>query len=582
MRGAVRSVAAAALLLGAALAFAQDDPKADPLDPIRPQMEAQDKLVGEGKADVAVSQARELAKDGTAESWYLLGRALGNAAIGRGGGKPSEAGLRFLDESRECFEKSKEAGGLTYAPAHLGLGRIARFRGDLILGAAASGNEKARTAAEAAAKDEFDAAVKEYRQALQISKCFKSAAIELAQTLWQMRLPSDAEYVLHQFLSERPNDSEARLLLGMLKLQRKRFLEAEPEFRAVLSSDPSNGGARKLLAADLMYQDKFAESAEHWEMVRKADPKDEEAYVSLFRIYRQLKKNDDAAAVLDDLLRELPGTDAAKWAGKLLDERKADPAAWDAPAQDSPETLVRRLDSPDPNVVQKALEEMRDYKWPALPAAVYRLLLRESGTPGQRLAAVRLIGDLGDPQTLTILEILLAHPTEREPDAAVRKEVAHAISRLPTDAIVPIEYEALADPDPDVREWAVQGFAARTGKWFRADLTVRTADADWPSELALYRKWWGTTSASTAKRNAVVALAALYGRVEKGSKVRVARYALPAMDDPIEATWRAGYDFFRAVAFVTFGGDKGPIEEAERARITAEARAWLAAQTGTK
>lgn len=551
-------LAAAALALGAIAAFADDDSKVDPLEALKAELAAQDKLVEEGKAEIAVTAARAQAKEGTPENWYLLGRALGNAALAKNGGKPSEEAIRVLDESRDCFEKAKEAGGLIYAPAHLGLGRVARFRGDL------------------------DTAISELRQALRISNNFKAAAIELAQTLWEKRLPSDAEYVLHQFLGERPNDSEARLLLGMLKLQRKRFLEAEPEFRAVLSTDPGNSGARKLLAADLMYQEKFKESAEHWEMVRNADPRDEEAYVSLFRIYRQLKQNEDAAAVLNDLVRELPGTDPARWATKLLDDLKADPKSWDAPEASTPETLVQRLKSPDPNVVQRTLEEMRNYKWPALPADVYRLLLRESGTPGQRLAAMRLIGDLGDPQTVTILEILLAHPTEREPDPAVRKEVAHAISRLPTDAIVPILYEALSDPDPDVREWAVQGFAARTGKWFRADLNVRTADADWPAELALYRKWWGTTSSSTAKRNAVIALAALYSRVEKGSKVRVARYGLPAMDDPIEATWRAGYDFFRAVAFVTFGGDKGPVEEAERTRITSEARTWLADQPGPK
>lgn len=563
MRTLATICAAAALWLGACVmaapaALADDDPKADPLDPLRAAMQTQDRLVSDGKAGVAVTDARELAKEGTPEAWYLLGRALGNAAISKNGGKPTEESMLLLDEARECFEKSKEAGGLIYAPAHLGLGRVARFRGDL------------------------DTAIAELRQALRISKNFKAAAIELAQTLWEKRLPSDAEYVLHQFLAERPNDAEARLLLGMLKLQRKRFLEAEPEFRAVLSSDPANANARKMLAADLMYQEKFEESSEHWEMVRKADPKDEEAYVSLFRIYRQLKKNDQAVAVLEDLVRELPGTEPGRWGTKLLDQYKADPKSWDAPDTSSPETLVRRLDSTDPNVVQRTLEEMRNYKWPALPAAVYRLLLRESGTPGQRLAAVRLIGDLGDPQTVTILEILLLHPTEREPDAEVRKEVAHAISRLPTDAIVPIEYEALSDPDPDVREWAVQGFAARTGKWFRADLTVRTPDADWPAELALYRKWWGSTSSSTAKRNAVNALATLYGRVEKGSKIRVARYALPAMDDPIEATWRAGYDFFRAVTFVTFGGDKGAVDEAERQRITAESRTWLAEQTGPK
>jgi hypothetical protein len=137
----------------------------------------------------------------------------------------------------------------------------------------------------------------------------------------------------------------------------------------------------------------------------------------------------------------------------------------------------------------------------------------------------------------------------------------------------------LDDADADVREWAVKGIADRTGKWFRADLAKRTDVKDWPAELALYRRWWASSSASLAKRNAALAMATLYGQIEKNSKSRVARYALPAMDDPNESTWRAGYELFRSLTFVTFGTEKGPTDAAERARITQEARKWLDGQT---
>lgn len=549
-----RALAAIVVALSIASAFAQDDPKGDPLEPLKPAMAEQDKLVDSGKAQAAVAWARERAKDGTPESFYLLGRALGNWAVKVAEDKRKEEANKILDEARESFEKSKEAGGLLYAPAHLGLGRVDRFKGDL------------------------DGAVNELRQALRISKNFKAAALELAQTLWEKKLPSDAEYVLYQFLGERPDDAEARLLLGMLKLQRKRFAEAEPEFRAVLSTDPANQGARKFLAAVLMYQEKFKESAEHWEMVRAANPKDDEPYITLYHIYKQMKMRPEAVGVLNDLARELPGTEPARRAKAILKQLEDDPKLWDAAEEDTPEALAARLDSKDEAVVLKTLEKMRMYKWPALPAAVYHSLLKDEGTPAIRLAAVRLIGDLSDPQTLTILEILLLHPVEREQDTATREEVAHAMSGLKTDAIVPMLFEVLTDPDGTLREWAVQGIAARTGKWFRTDLTTRTEDKDWPAELELYRRWWASSSASLAKRNAALAMAALYGRVEKGSKARVGRYALPAMDDANEATWRAGYDLFRAVTFVTFGADTGAADAAERTRITQEARKWLEEQ----
>jgi tetratricopeptide (TPR) repeat protein len=555
-----------AIVLAASVACGQDDqrhgpvpdPKADPLDPLKEAMDEQDRMVDAGKAAAAVDVAKERAKDGSAASWYLVGRALGNQAVSISEAARAEESNRLLEEARLAFEKSKEAGGLLYAPAHLGLARVQRFKKDL------------------------DGAADELRQALRISRNFKAAALELAQTLWQKRLPSDAEYVLYQFLGERPNDAEARLLLGMLKLQRKRFAEAEPEFRHVLAADPGNVAAHKLLAADLMYQEQYDKSVEHWEFVRTATPKDDEAYTMLFNIYKRLRKKDEGIAILKAMIENLPGSEHARLAKSRLEELEKNPALWDLAEEETPEALVERLKSKDSAVVLKTLERMRMYKWPALPGDVYRFLLKEESDRAIRLAAVRLIGDLADPQTLIILEILLLHPAERENDAATRGEVAHAISRLQSDAILPMLFELLDDPSGEVREWSVQGIASRTGKWFRADLAKRTEDKDWPAERELYRKWWTSSSASLVKRQAMKAMAELYGKVERNNKGRIGRYALPAMDDPVEATWRAGYDFFRAATFVTFGSDKGDVPPEERRRIAAEARKWIDEQAQAK
>jgi tetratricopeptide (TPR) repeat protein len=586
---ALAVVAAAACVAPASVgvtgtALAQEAAPVDPLAPLKEAMAEQDRLVDVGKAEDAVVAARDRAKDGTAESYYLLGRALGNVAVKRIDAKREGDALRLLDEAAEAFDKSQEAGGLTYAPAHLGRARVARFRFSIGARRIEQMDPKEREPYVEDVKHDLDQAIKEYRAALQVAKAWKEAALELAQTLWERQLPGDAEFALHQFLTSRPNDVDARMMLGMLKLQRKRFEEAEREFRAVLSADASHAAARKCLAADLMYQEKFTESAEHWEIVRRQSPKDDEPYITLFHVYRQLKKKEQALAVLSDAVRELPGSEAARRAKAILEELEKDPSAWDAQDEESAKALVARLESPDADVVRQTLEKMRGYRWPALPAAVYRLLLRqdELATEAlrrthalQRLAAVRLMLDLADPQTLTILEILLAHPKEREPDSDVREEVAHAISRLPTDAVVPILFEALGDGDPDIREWAVQGIAARTGKYFRPDLTVRSTDKDWPEELACLRRWWQSGSASEAKRSSAVALAAIYGRVEQGSKARVARYALPALDDASESAWLAGYDLFRALTAETLGWAARPASAEERQRFAADAHAWI-------
>lgn len=580
-----RAAVLAGLLVLAAAAtspcLATDDP-GSPLAPLAEAMAEQDALADAGKADDAVAAAREKAKDGTPESHYLLGRALGNAAVRRlESGRAEEVG-KLLDEATRSFERAQEAGGLTYAPAHLGLARVSRFKCEIGLRRAAPLKDGARAAAVDEARRELDAAIREYRAALQISKTFKEAAIELAQALYERQLAGEAEYALYEFLKERPDDADARLLLGMLKLQRKRFAEAEPEFRNVLSAQPDNVGARKMLAADLMYQEKYEESADHWEIVRSATPKDGECYVSLFTIYRHLRKKDQALAILDALERELPGSEHARRARSLLDEFAKDPTAWEPEDPSSPDSLVRRLESTDPDTVLKTLWKMRALEWPALPANVYRLLLRDRGTAEQRLAAVRLIADLADPQTLTILEVMLAHPTEREPDPGVRAEVARATALLPSDATVPVLVEMLADADAAVREWAVQGIALRTGRYFRADLEVPTEAKDWPEELALYRRWWTSTSASAIKRSAALRMSEIFGRVERASRARIARYALAAMEDPIESTWRAGYDLFRSMTFVTFGADRGKAPPDERERVAREARAWVEQNAGAK
>jgi tetratricopeptide (TPR) repeat protein len=562
-----------ALVVGAGVcatslvAFAQDD--ADPFDALRAPMAEQDRLFTQKRGAEAIAAAREKAKADTQDGWFLLGRALVLSAIQRAesqmpkspppeGAPPPEMkfdsdGTRLLDEAREDFERSKEAGGLLYAPAHYGAARVAY------------------------AKKEYDRAIEELRQALRISKGFEGAAILLAQSLWEKGLDGDAEFTLYKFLEGKPKNVGAHLLLGKFKYAKHLYPQAEPEFRAAVGQAPDNVEARQYLAMTLLNQEKLAESAQHWETVRRALPKDDQSYVFLFKIYFKLKKRDLATVVLNDCVRERPdGPFGAPWANAMLEQMKADPKQFDGPGGVSLDDIKRRLDSKDHAEVLKALEDLRPLRLSVLPHRVYALFYDPNSTPAERLAAVRLVVDLAEPQTLGVLEVMLAHPSERERDVAVRQETAHAISVLPTDAIVPVLFEALSDGDVEVREWAVKGIAARTGKYFRSDLGVRTPADQWPAEHQLYMKWWGSTSASAAKRSAMQALDEIYGPIEKGSKARVARYALPAMEDPIEATWRAGYDVFRMLTFRTWGAEQGIVVQSERQRITNEARQWLA------
>ena len=545
----LRVVAVVATLFCGALACAQDGFS----DELERAMSVQDDLAERGEFDKMVRDARAGARAGSPDSWYLLGRALGNVALSKQRDDDAKGFQASLGEAREAFETAKELGGMLYEPAFLGLARCARFEGDLV------------------------GAERDLRQALRISPAFKAASLELAQVLWERGLHADAELELHRLLEQSPDDTDARMLLGSLKVTRKRWSDAEREFRTVIATHPDNVPARKLLGTALMFQDKMLEASEHWELVRAASPKDDEAYITLFQIYKSLEDEARARIVLNALITENPDSAAATRARSTLAAMDADPAYFTGRVIDenSPERLVARVEKGDEAERVRALNDMRDFEWKALPGVVYKMLAPAESSPPVRRAALQLIGAHGDPRTVPLVEIILFHPAERDPSLEVRRAAAQALVDITTDAAVPLLYRLLDDPDVDVREAGVRGLAARTGKWFRGDLDVVTPVTEWPTELESYRAWWTSPSGAVAKRRAMERMVEVFAHLRRGRN-RLAGYAMDGMDDSSERTWIAGYALFRALTTQTFGSESGFVSEDERKRITAEAQRWIA------
>jgi len=515
-------------------------------------MARQDELADAGKIDQMIAEARKGSDKGTPDSFYLLGRALGNKALGMKRAGRNKDFMELIEQAREAFATAKELGGLLYAPGFLGLARCARFEDDRV------------------------EATRQLKQALRVAPGFKTAALELAQVLWEQELYADAELELHRLLEKHPDDADARMLLGSLKVTRKRWSDGEREFRAVLSRDPENIAARKLLGTCLMFQEAFEESAEHWEMVRAAEPTDDEAYVTLFHLYRRQQNVEKARSVLEALIVELPDSEAANRARHTLEQIEKDPTYFlGAKTVEGPEQLIQQVEHGTDEERVRGLQKMRDFEWDSLPGVVYRMLSPKEAPPSVRRAALQLIGVHADPRTVPLVEILLFHPKERDPSIEVRRTAARALELLPTDAAVPMLMRLLADPDVDVREAGVRGIASRTGKWFRMDLEEVTPATDWPAELGSYRDWWVSSSGSIAKRRAVEQMVELFGHLRRGRNRLAGQYALEAMDDSRERTWRAGYALFRALTQATFGSERGPVSAEERQKITDEARAWV-------
>lgn len=545
----------ALLVLAAVLALAPLGARAEDggfSEALQRAMDLQDQQAERGELEQMLQEARAGARSSSPDAGYLLGRALGNAALEKQRTGDKKGFQELLAEARDAFETAKELGGLLYAPAFLGLARCSRFESDL------------------------ERAERDLRQALRVAPGFKPAALELVQVLWERGLHADAELELHRLLEKTPDDVDARMLLGSLKVTRKRWGEAEREFRTVLAAHPDNVPARKLLGTALMFQNKLEEAASHWEMVRAAAPEDDEPYITLFQIYRGLEDEENARTVLAALIAALPDSEAANRARNTLQAMDADPAYFTGRVVDenSPERLVERAEKGDEAERIKALVAMRDFEWKALPGIAYKLLSPKEGTPPVRRAVLQLIGDHGDPATIPLLEILLFHPKEQDPSLEVRRAAARALAAIPTDAGVPLLYLLLSDPDVEIREAGVRGLASRTGKWFRDDLDTVTPAESWPAELASYRAWWGSPSGSVAKRKAMEAMAKSFAHIRRG-RPRLTGYAVMGMEDANERTWAAGYALFRAFSGETFGAESGAVDEAERTRITDEARRWF-------
>lgn len=525
---------------------------ATPVDPLGPEvhaaMDAQDRLVAAGRLDELVRVAEEGARAGTADSYYLLGRAHGNVALHYREQDRADLFQEHIGRARDAFEEARSIGELVYAPSHLGLARCARFAGEL------------------------DEAIRELRRALDLEPSFKAAVLELAQTYLEKRLHQDAELVLIRFLESHPRDTEARLLLGIIQSSQKHWSEAEREFRQVLQQRPNDTDARKMLASSLMFQERYEDAAREFESVRRANAAGEDVYVTLFELYRRLRKKPEAEQILREITRRFPGTEAATRAAAVLEELRRDPNALEGRV-DPRESIVERLKSADPKELESALREMQEYDWEALPADVYRVLSPDVGSPLVRQLAVKLIGDHGDIRTLTLLEILLSHPEEKDPAIEVRRAAARAIAGMKSDAVVALLYPSLDDPDMEIREAAVRGIADRTGKYFRTELATATPAAEWGEERQLYHRWWNSDSASIAKRRSLEAIQELFLHLQDGRK-RLTVYALMGMRDRNPTTWRVGYDLFRKLSYASFGYENGDIGPEERGRVTRQAENW--------
>jgi tetratricopeptide (TPR) repeat protein len=108
-----------------------------------------------------------------------------------------------------------------------------------------------------------------------------------------------AEESLWAILSSDPNNSEALLLLGMVRGEQQRYAEAEVLFQRVGQLDPRSAQARTFLGKIYLTENKISEATEQYKQALELDPRNVEIEVMLAKLQAAAGEFSDALATLD-------------------------------------------------------------------------------------------------------------------------------------------------------------------------------------------------------------------------------------------------------------------------------------------
>jgi len=107
-----------------------------------------------------------------------------------------------------------------------------------------------------------------------------------------------AENSIWKVLSSDPNNSDALLLLGMVRSDQQRFAEAETLFNRVLQLDPNSAAAHLNLGKSYLAEKKLANAMDEYQKAGQLLPHDVEVHVTLARLYAA---NGEFASALSSL-----------------------------------------------------------------------------------------------------------------------------------------------------------------------------------------------------------------------------------------------------------------------------------------
>jgi protein O-mannosyl-transferase len=147
------------------------------------------------------------------------------------------------------------------------------------------------------------------RTAVPGSEAEANARVVAAASLRQLERSGEAQHLLQELITRRPDYAPAYLALGDVYFDRKEFTEAQQSYRRFLSSEPAHEGALTNLGIAALNAGQLAEAIQVLQRVVDAGPR-ASAHRNLAIALASAGRLDDAIAHVDEAARLAPG-DAA-------------------------------------------------------------------------------------------------------------------------------------------------------------------------------------------------------------------------------------------------------------------------------
>jgi arylsulfatase A-like enzyme/Flp pilus assembly protein TadD len=166
-----------------------------------------------------------------------------------------------------------------------------------------------------------------------------------------------------EILADNPWNHQARVTRILALIRLERYGEAEETARAhvtATATDPAASeilreGAMELVASVYRFQGRLREAEEHYRIVLELNPANESSAVDLARLMIETGRLQDAAVVVEELLRRRPDSGLGLATRFMLEERAGDTAAMAA-------TAARMADvrGGDPDILLRAARLLLD------------------------------------------------------------------------------------------------------------------------------------------------------------------------------------------------------------------------------